>query len=305
MALHDTTQTKGKWPSILAAIGVDRKFISGKNTECPFCGGKDRFRFTNRDGAGVWICNVCGTGNGYHFVQNWSNVDFKGAVKEIERVLPMAKAAAIPVPKDARRRLNDIWSKAEPIEFGDPVFEYLMRRNVMPASGNLSFDLRCHPGLTYFEDGVGKSVHPAMVALVRDWTGKPTTLHVTYLNDDGGKADVPKQKKILSAMGEGAHVELNNPDSEHSLCLTEGIETGLAVLIRTGRPVWAMLSAGGLVAFRKPKDVDTVEIWGDNDASYAGQAHAFALAYRLTQKREAAASVLIPDRVGTDWADRT
>jgi putative DNA primase/helicase len=47
---------RGKWPGILAALGVPPALFDRKHHPCPFCGGTDRFRFTDFAGAGVWIC---------------------------------------------------------------------------------------------------------------------------------------------------------------------------------------------------------------------------------------------------------
>ena len=51
-----------------------------------------------------------------------------------------------------------------------------------------------------------------------------------------------------------------------------------------------------------PADVKHVEIFADNDASYTGQAAAYALAKRLTEAgREV--TVWMPPETDTDWAD--
>ena len=45
-------QANGKWPDILATLGVPVS-ANGKHGPCPGCGGKDRFRFDNKDGDGT------------------------------------------------------------------------------------------------------------------------------------------------------------------------------------------------------------------------------------------------------------
>jgi putative DNA primase/helicase len=54
----------GRWRSILPALGVDPKFLSGKNGPCAICGGRDRWRFDNEHGDGTWICAHRGAGHG-------------------------------------------------------------------------------------------------------------------------------------------------------------------------------------------------------------------------------------------------
>lgn len=294
----DISRTTGRWPSILASLGVGKRALSGNNGPCPFCEGTDRFRFTDKDGAGVWICNKCGTGNGFHFVERWENTNFVGACKAIERVLPQSTLVREKKPMDHRAKLNGIWKMAHSIEALDPVSTYLTARGLNVPD---TLELRCIEKLAYWHEKRITTFPSAMVARVRGGDGKPATLHVTYLNGDGTKADVPTAKKVLSSMPEGSHIRLTNSYS-NVLCLTEGIETGLAVLQMTGLPTWAMISAGGLVRFVLPEGVDTVNIYGDNDLGFAGQSHAYTLAYRLSNAG-VNVSVLIPNDAGQDWAD--
>ena len=39
----------GRWPNILAHFGIAESFLTGKHGPCPICGGKDRFRFGNKE----------------------------------------------------------------------------------------------------------------------------------------------------------------------------------------------------------------------------------------------------------------
>jgi len=45
-------------------LGVDPVFLDGKHHPCILCGGKDRFRFDNKDGSGSYFCSQCGAGTG-------------------------------------------------------------------------------------------------------------------------------------------------------------------------------------------------------------------------------------------------
>jgi putative DNA primase/helicase len=68
-------------------------------------------------------------------------------------------------------------------------------------------------------------------------------------------------------------------------------------------PVWACISRGGLESFVPPLGVSEVTVYGDNDASFAGQAGAYKAAECLTRKK-IRASVRIPEQAGTDWNDQ-
>lgn len=55
----------GQWQSILAEFGANPLHLNGKHHPCPSCGGTDRFRFDNKDGRGTYLCNQCGSGDGF------------------------------------------------------------------------------------------------------------------------------------------------------------------------------------------------------------------------------------------------
>ena len=51
----------GRWVQILNALGLPRESLMGTHVPCPGCGGKDRFRFDDKDGRGTFYCNGGGT----------------------------------------------------------------------------------------------------------------------------------------------------------------------------------------------------------------------------------------------------
>jgi phage/plasmid primase-like uncharacterized protein len=51
-------QFNGQWKNILESYGA--KLPSGRHHgPCPVCGGKDRFRFDDKNGRGTWFCSQC------------------------------------------------------------------------------------------------------------------------------------------------------------------------------------------------------------------------------------------------------
>ena len=85
----DFTQVKsdslGKWPGIYTQFGID--VGDGKHRACPFCGGKDRFRFDDKGGRGTAICGQCGAGDGFYWIQKILNIDFKMACEEVAKIV--------------------------------------------------------------------------------------------------------------------------------------------------------------------------------------------------------------------------
>ncbi len=80
-------RARGRWKGILSALGVDGRFLTGKHSPCPLCGGKDRWRFTDFKEAGGWVCNQCGKGDGIELLKRFKDADFKGVAQLVESVI--------------------------------------------------------------------------------------------------------------------------------------------------------------------------------------------------------------------------
>ena len=80
------TAAAGRWRSILTTLGMNEKALSGKHCACPMCGGKDRFRFDDKDGRGTYYCSGCGAGDGVKLAMGITSLSFKDAAREIERL---------------------------------------------------------------------------------------------------------------------------------------------------------------------------------------------------------------------------
>lgn len=291
----------GRWHGILVALGVDSSCLTGKHTACPVCGGRDRFRFDDRDSRGTFYCSKCGAGDGFTLLQNLKGWSFRDAAREVEQIvgsIPAGKPAPVFSDEDKVKALTRVWRESHPLQPGDEAMRYLEGRGLhvdlpMPA-------LRLHPGLTYRDGSVIVGRYPAMVALVTGPDGKGVTLHRTYL-DGGRKADVPKPKKLMPGRPiSGAAIRLH-PAGE-VLGVSEGAETALAVRQLFNVPVWSCVSAHGIETFQPPAVVRKLIVFGDNDASGTGQAAAWTLAKRLIAGGTPC-DVVIPDQTGSDWAD--
>ena len=144
------------------------------------------------------------------------------------------------------------------------------------------------------------SFHPAMIAMVTGPDGAPSTLHRTYLTDDGRKAPVIEPRRLMPGnVSKGAAIRL--APAGDVLGIAEGIETALSASALFGVPCWAAVNAGMLAAWQPPSEAKRIIIFGDNDSNYAGQAAAYALARRLGIGCMRVVDVQIPAEVGTDW----
>jgi len=305
----------GRWTEVLASLGVDEHILKRRPLPCPVCNsGVDRFQYTDKFGQGNYHCRKCGPGGGFKLLQAVRGIDFNTALCDVERALGLLRAdrpapGATAGPERMKKLVLRIWEQARLVVAGDEVDRYLKGRGLELSTYPAS--IRCHPALGYFrKEGTAKArktaEYPAMLACVRSATGEPMTLHRTYLHA-GRKLDAPDAKKVLCAGFSGGAVRLGEPGDELALC--EGIETGIAVMLATGKPVWSALSAGNLEKLALPDTVRQVCIYGDNDTDgdYTGQASAFALARRLKREDTPGAvrnvRVFLPKNPGTDWAD--
>lgn len=292
-------RAKGRWGGILPMVCVPAKHLTGKHGPCPMCGGKDRFRFDDKDGDGTWICSHCGAGSGADLVMKIRGCDFAEAAKLIEDVLGQAKPRQPkPAMDDARRRdaLNRLWRSSLPVADDDPVARYLAAR--IGLRGPYPASLRTCGNCLY--SGEPKRWFPAMVAMVVGPDGKAATLHRTYLTEEGEKAPVEAPRRVMPGMiPKGAAVRLS--DVAPTLGIAEGIETALSATAIFQVPCWAALNATMLAAWFPPEGVEAVTIFADNDPGFAGQAAAFELARRLSDRVKV--RIEMPQHEGEDWND--
>ncbi|WP_345819913.1 toprim domain-containing protein [Methylobacterium fujisawaense] len=292
-------RARGHWAALLPELGVDRRYLTAKQGPCPICGGKTRFRFDDKQGRGTWICNHCGAGDGADLAMKVTGMSFRDLAERLDPIIadaPPAQVKAGRTPEDCRDSLNRLWRSASPVRSGDPVARYLRNRVGLTSVPTC---LRTVDHLRYQDDE--PSFHPAMVAMVTNPDGYPTTLHRTYLTHDGRKAAVASPRRLMpGTIAPGSAVRLF--DAGSTLGIAEGIETALAAASLFGLPVWAAVNASQLAKWLPPVEATEIIVFGDADAAFVGQAAAYALAHRLARK-DRTVTVKLPDRVGTDWND--
>ena len=298
--MKTTERARGKWRGILLSLGVDSAYLTGKHSACPFCEGKNRFRWDNADGKGTFICNQCGAGDGMEFLQRLKGWDFRTAANQIDEIVG-GVVQEKPKPKfDPEKRaamLNQLWKSAHPLNGYDGASCYLSGRSVMPTPipNCLRFAPECP-----VPNGGGSL--PAMIALVLGLEGKPVNIHRTFLGPSG-KADMENPRALMPGeLPEGSAVRLFKLEGDH-LGIAEGIETAIAAAGRFKIPVWAALNSTMLAKWQPPEGITRVTIMGDNDKAFGGQMAAFSLAHRLSVRLKIAVDVQIPNEAGKDWAD--
>jgi putative DNA primase/helicase len=303
---------RNRWHSILPHFGVDRSYLKNRGGPCLKCGGKDRCRFDNKGGMGTFFCNQCGPYDGFKAIESLTGKPFREVAREVEKlvsVVPPEPPKPEITPRQYGEWMAQAWHAGQPIEWGDPVDQWLSNRLGCYALDDVGRSmLRYHPALPYRRDGKQVGVYPAMLARVFGPDGTNKQLHRTYLTKDGQQAQGEKSRMRMPGPGLaplGSYVALC-AHTDEVLGIAEGIETALAAAKLFNVPVHAALDAKNLEAWTPPATLQRAIVFGDNDESMTGQAAAFALARRLFQERgqgklKCAVEVRIPPTAGWDW----
>ncbi len=281
-------EMRGKWTDALVQYGVEERLLSGRHCSCPMCGGKDRFRYTDKDGDGRYFCNGCGAGDGMTLLQSVTGKTFKELVGELN---PTRYSTVEKKVSDHSGLIAKMREKMVPVEAGDLVCRYLAGRGIT------RFDFRW---VRYIPDAyqwMTEERMPAMVVAMRDVTGAVKGYHLTFLNLDGTK------HSRLYTKGETGDCSIWLSKPSKIISLAEGIETAMSVSHMTKMTCWATGDAGRMQRFVVPEGVEGVHIWADNDTNYAGHAAAYALAHRLSLAGYRV-EVNVPDIAGYDYNDQ-
>ncbi|MDR6954176.1 hypothetical protein J2X65_003544 [Ancylobacter sp. 3268] len=158
-----------------------------------------------------------------------------------------------------------VWHEAVPIA-GTPAEEYLRTRSIeltdFPQGTGWMPSLRYHPAVM-----LGRERHPALIGGVQAANRKLIAIWRIFIGPDGRPLLDGDGKKIKLGLGPAAGGAVRLAPQGPVLRLTEGIETGLGVMLLTccRVPVWATLSTSGMVNFQIPAGVRRIEIYADAD----------------------------------------
>ncbi|MFA6267114.1 MAG: toprim domain-containing protein [Pseudolabrys sp.] len=288
---------RGRWRGILTSLGVPAALLDGKHHPCPRCGGKDRFRFTDYQRSGGFVCNQCGSGSGFDLLKLWRGWDFRLAAYEVDRVVGSVQPDVVNRGRTAEQKRDAamrLWHSASRLTPNDPAGRYLWSRcraSECPSALRFARSLHCT------EEGD----LPAMLAMLTAPDGTPCQVHRTYLTEMGDKAPIESPRQMMPGpVAKGAHVRLTEPSS--TLGLAEGIETAISATAISGIPCWAALSAEMLRHWQPPEGTKHVVVFADNDENYTGQEAAYALARKMKDQGRLV-TIQVPEAIGEDWND--
>ncbi|MCY1286329.1 Toprim domain protein [compost metagenome] len=234
---------------------------------CPSCGRGERDKTLGltieEDGKGVAHCFRCSFTESYR--------PDRGSRQQTP-VAPRIKATATRRHETLSDYGHELWSACKPLSGAAVAYLEARHCHIPPADG----DLRFHSALKHPTGYTG----PSLVGLITDAvTREPLSLHRTWIQADGRKADVDPPRLLLGGHRKQGGVIRLWPDEAvtTSLGTAEGLETALS-LAWAHAPVWACIDAGNLAALPYLAGIECLVIGADNDP--AGTAAAKECAQR-------------------------
>jgi putative DNA primase/helicase len=187
----------------------------------------------------------------------------------VDEPAPSPRPARSAPPRDPaanKGRALAIWHASES-PTGTPVERYLERRGVLgPARAAFDHSIRFHPTCPF-----GATHVPAMVCLVRAVAdNEPQAIHRTALSPEGEKIEIDGKSRAALGPVAGGAVKLSLDEDPSCLGIGEGVESTLSLQLVAdlgARPVWSLLSSGGLSSLPVLGGVECLWVAVDNDAA--------------------------------------
>ncbi|UZK64641.1 DUF7146 domain-containing protein [Sphingomonas sp. M1-B02] len=247
---------------------------------CPFHADRTP-SFTIYAGDRRFMCFGCGAeGDVLDFVMRLHRVRLPEALQMLgDGELPCAAdmpAASGRQPEDRAEEAASLWAGAAAAG-GTLADTYLRSRGI-------TIDLP--EAIRFARLPLGRRAPmPALVAGVSTISGDVCGVQRTFLATDPiGKAPLPGGKAKFS-LGRVLGGAIRLGCAERSLLVSEGLEDGLTLLQKLGRPVWVAAGAGMLSAMKLPDIVEAVVIGADNDESGERAAQKAAEVFHASGRR--------------------
>lgn len=295
-------KANGQWQAILSHLGAEVPLNT--HTACPACGGKDRFRFDNKDDNGTFICNQCGSGDGLDLVQKILGGSVTEAAYEVANIIGIDTRSACPPAyrcseiKAQQDELKAQQAEKQANEKREKHKRFIERYNRTIANVHRG-------GSDYLK---AKGLHGFEMDLLQDGS------LIIPLLDAGGVitgAQTIKpngDKRLLSDSAKsGSYYPINDPVNVSTVIITEGLATALTChLIQPEAHTVAAIDAGNLIHVAKVMQVKYPEskiiIAGDNDIK-PDQDNTGKLAAEKAAKAVNGVAVLPPTDDKADWDD--
>lgn len=295
-------KANGQWQAILSHLGAEVPLNT--HTACPACGGKDRFRFDNKDDNGTFICNQCGSGDGLDLVQKILGGSVTEAAYEVANIIGIDTRSACP-PAYRRSEIKAQQDELKAQQAEKQANEKREKHKRFIERYNRTIANVYRGGSDYLK---AKGLHGFEMDLLQDGS------LIIPLLDAGGVitgAQTIKpngDKRLLSDSAKsGSYYPINEPVNVSTVIIAEGLATALTChLIQPEAHTVAAIDAGNLIHVAKVMQVKYPEskiiIAGDNDIK-PGQDNTGKLAAEKAAKAVNGVAVLPPTDDKADWDD--
>ncbi|MBO8263812.1 DUF927 domain-containing protein [Proteus mirabilis] len=295
-------KANGQWQAILSHLGAEVPLNT--HTACPACGGKDRFRFDNKDDNGTFICNQCGSGDGLDLVQKILGGSVTEAAYEVANIIGIDTRSACP-PAYRRSEIKAQQDELKAQQAEKQANEKREKHKRFIERYNRTIANVYRGGSDYLK---AKGLHGFEMDLLQDGS------LIIPLLDAGGVitgAQTIKpngDKRLLSDSAKsGSYYPINETVNVSTVIITEGLATALTChLIQPEAHTVAAIDAGNLIHVAKVMQVKYPEskiiIAGDNDIK-PGQDNTGKLAAEKAAKAVNGVAVLPPTDDKADWDD--
>lgn len=280
----------GAWRQTLEGYGC--QLPSGRNHgPCPVCGGKDRFRFDDKDGRGTWFCGQCDpqSGGGLLLLSRYLGKPTVEVAKELlGQDMPRTVA---PVRKHSA---TDEQMREEMRKRAKRGAEMLMEQSMM--SGHPYMDAKGLTGEWPVNSQImmgadNERIEPGALLLV------PVYKNGELVNVQKITADGKKRPIYGGDMSGVCHI-IKGPGK--TIAVVEGFATGVTVNRMTNATTYVAFNTGNLAAIaaqaRAEHPDSTLIIFADNDEHGAG------LKYAEEASIQSGAKIALPPEPG-DWDD--
>jgi putative DNA primase/helicase len=238
-------KAQGLWAdTIFPRFNIDVRFK--KKTPCPACGGRDRFRYDDKNGNGDYICQHCGAGDGISLIQKVTGLTFPEALSEVAAIVGLDATSNITDEDRARWRKEKEIRDKEQRERELKMQEQIARkadglfRNAY--LGDFSLYLKNKqvdkdPKIKITHDG--NLLIPAIDENGKIWNVQTITPdgQKLFIQESGGRTG-----GCFFMIGE---VQPDLYDA-HIICIAEGYATGMSIHMATGHPVALSFVANNL-----------------------------------------------------------
>ncbi len=236
---------EGKWMDLIfPRFGIDVQWK--KKTPCPACGGRDRFRFDDKNGNGDYFCQHCQGGDGLDLIGKCTHLSFPEVVKEVGAILGLDDSSKITDADREKWRKEREYREKEQRELEQKMRENIARkaestfRNAY--QGEFSLYLKNkqvdkEPKIKITHDG--NLLIPAYDEHGKMWNLQTITPdgQKLFIQESGGRTG-----GCFFVIGE---VQPDLYDA-HIICIAEGYATGMSIHMATGHPVALSFVANNL-----------------------------------------------------------